>query len=81
MANICLRLLKFAVKTSYDNYPEIMKWFILEENRHSQTLKKYMEIYNIKPAEKLWIDNIFRNSRNTVLNIYRNLSILKKMVQ
>lgn len=51
---------KFAVKNNYKEYPEIMKWFIIEENRHSQTLKKYMEIYNINTADKLWIDNIFR---------------------
>ncbi len=51
---------KFSVKSNYNDYIEIMKWFIKEENRHSQTLKKYMEIYNIKPVKKLWIDNIFR---------------------
>ena len=51
---------KFSKKTGYVEYPEIMKWFILEENRHSQTLKKFMEVYNIKPVKKLWIDNIFR---------------------
>lgn len=50
----------FAVKTNYTEYPEIMTWFILEENRHSNTLKKYMEIYGIESAEKLWIDSIFR---------------------
>lgn len=51
---------KFAIKSDYKEYIEIMKWFILEENRHSQTLKKYMEIYDIKPIKKLWIDNVFR---------------------
>lgn len=51
---------KFALKNNYEEYIQIMKWFILEENRHSQTLKKYMEIYDIKPVSKLWIDNIFR---------------------
>lgn len=51
---------RFALKNNYKDYPEIMKWFITEENRHSQTLKKYMEIYNIKSVNKLWIDNVFR---------------------
>lgn len=51
---------KFALKSNYKEYTEIMRWFIIEENRHSQTLKKYMEIYDIKPIKKLWIDNIFR---------------------
>ena len=54
---------KFALKNNYKDYIEIMKWFIAEENRHSQTLKKYMEIYNIKPVDKLWIDNVFRMLR------------------
>lgn len=57
---------KFAVKNNYDEYKEIMKWFVTEENRHSQTLKKFMEIYKIKPIEKLWIDNIFRMLRKTL---------------
>ena len=43
-----------------------MKWFVMEENRHSQTLKKYMEIYEIKPVNKLWIDKIFRILRKTM---------------
>lgn len=51
---------KFADKTDYKEYTAIMKWFVLEENRHSQTLKKYMDIYHIEPAKKLWIDNVFR---------------------
>ena len=51
---------KFSIKNNYKEYREIMKWFIAEENRHSQTLKKYMEIYKIDMASKLWIDNIFR---------------------
>lgn len=51
---------KFAIKKDYKEYIEIMKWFILEENRHSQTLKKYMEIYKIETSSTLLIDNIFR---------------------
>lgn len=51
---------KFSIKTGYKEYKTIMKWFVLEENRHSQTLKKYMDIYHIEPAKKLWIDNVFR---------------------
>lgn len=51
---------KFAKKNHYEAYIEIMRWFILEENRHSQTLKKYMEVYGIEPVSKLGIDRIFR---------------------
>lgn len=54
---------KFANRTNYLKYEEIMKWFILEENRHSQTLKKYMNIYDIKVVKNIWIDNIFRTLR------------------
>ncbi len=54
---------EFALKNDYKDYIDIMKWFILEENRHSQTLKKYMEIYQIDTTEKLWIDNVFRHLR------------------
>lgn len=51
---------KFATNNDYEEYVEIMKWFILEENRHSKTLKKYMEIYDITPVSKMWLDNVFR---------------------
>lgn len=50
----------FADKADYPQYKKIMDWFIIEENRHSQTLKKYMEIYNISSAKALWLDNVFR---------------------
>ncbi len=56
----------FAQKTNYQKYPEIMKWFVLEENRHSMTLKKYMEIYGIQPFSDLWIDNVFRILRKSM---------------
>jgi len=39
---------KFALKNDYKDYIEIMKWFIMEENRHSQTLKEYMNIYRYR---------------------------------
>ena len=51
---------KFGKRTNDEEYIKAMDWFILEENRHSMTLKKYMEIYGIKPIEKNWIDNVFR---------------------
>lgn len=50
----------FAKKTNYTAYPEIMRWFIIEENRHSQTLKAFLDAYGEECVEKLWIDNIFR---------------------
>lgn len=54
---------KFAERTGDFAYEKAMDWFILEENRHSQTLKKYMEIYHIQPVQKIWIDKAFRQLR------------------
>lgn len=54
---------RFADKANYPQYKKIMEWFIIEENRHSQTLKKYMEIYHISSANGLWLDDIFRALR------------------
>lgn len=53
----------FAEKTEYTEFPEIMKWFIVEENRHSQMLKAYLETYGEECEKSLWIDNIFRGLR------------------
>lgn len=51
---------RFAQQSGYPEYIEIMDWFIKEENRHSQTLKKFMELYGIAAVSKLWLDNTFR---------------------
>lgn len=51
---------KFAEKSGYKEYAEIMRWFVLEENRHSQTLKRFLEVYNIEPVSKMWLDSVFR---------------------
>lgn len=53
----------FAEKSNYTAFPEIMRWFIIEENRHSQMLKAYLEAYGEECVQKLWIDNIFRGLR------------------
>ena len=53
----------FAEKTEYPEFPEIMKWFIVEENRHSKMLKAYLEAYGEECVNSLWIDNIFRGLR------------------
>lgn len=53
----------FAEKTEYPEFPEIMRWFIVEENRHSQMLKAYLETYGEECEKSLWIDNIFRGLR------------------
>lgn len=53
----------FAEKSNYTDFPEIMRWFIVEENRHSQMLKAYLEAYGEECEKSLWIDNIFRGLR------------------
>lgn len=54
---------RYAFHSGYREYGEIMRWFVVEENRHSQTLKRYMELYGIEPVKKLWIDQVFRSLR------------------
>ena len=47
--NLKKRVKNYVEKTKDDPYEKAMDWFVIEENRHSQTLKKYMEIYDIQP--------------------------------
>lgn len=56
-------VVKFSEKSGYTRYREIMRWFIIEENRHSNTIKRYMNAYGIPTAKHLWIDNVFRLMR------------------
>lgn len=51
---------RFAERSGYQRYPEMMDCFIGEENRHSQILKKYMEIYGIPCVSHHALDTIFR---------------------
>lgn len=61
--NLKKRVNSYVEKTKDISYQKAMDWFIVEENRHSQTLKKYMEIYHIQPLENIWIDKVFRMLR------------------
>lgn len=58
--NLKKRVKKYVEKTKDYSYEKAMDWFVIEENRHSQTLKKYMEIYNIQPLKNIGIDKVFR---------------------
>lgn len=49
----------FSNKTNDLVYPEIMELFIKEETRHSQTLKKFMDIYQIPTNTYHVLDYIF----------------------
>lgn len=51
---------RFADLAGYPKYPEMMDCFIQEENRHSQILKKYMEIYGIPCIDRHGLDTVFR---------------------
>lgn len=58
--NLKKRVKNYVEKTKDYPYEKAMDWFVIEENRHSQTLKKYMEIYDIQPLENIGIDKVFR---------------------
>lgn len=44
-------------------YKEAMLWFVREENWHSYYLKKYMDLYQIAPLKKSFLDKLFRKLR------------------
>ncbi len=51
---------QYADRSHNPNYPETMKWFVLEENWHSSYLKKYMDYHQIPVARHSFPDDIFR---------------------
>lgn len=51
---------RFAKRSGYKKYPEMIECFIGEENRHSHMLQKYMEIYEIPRIEHHGLDSVFR---------------------
>lgn len=51
---------EFGKQVGDSEYPEIMKLFIREEQRHSQHLADYMKIYNVCPQKHIFIDKVFR---------------------
>lgn len=66
---------RFAEKANYPEYREIMRWFIIEENRHSSMLKRYMNPYGISTAKSLWIDKVFRGMRR-LMGIWCEVAVL-----
>lgn len=55
----------YANKTGDIRYVKEMVYFVREENRHSATLKKFMDVYQIKPAVTCGLDGIFRMLRKS----------------
>lgn len=53
----------FAKETGNPEYEEAMSWFVKEENWHSAYLRRYMNFYQVKPAEKSFLDHMFRRLR------------------
>lgn len=66
---------QFAAQTEYREYPEIMRYFIGEENRHSHTLKRYMALCGIEPAQRVWIDSMFRFLRKR-MGLFSEVTVL-----
>lgn len=56
----------YSYKTNDFKLIQEMNYFIAEENRHSKTLKSFMEIYNIKTIEKNSLDSIFTFLRRLI---------------
>lgn len=54
---------KFAENIGEEAYTEAMQWFVKEENWHSAYLKQYMKHYDVKSAEKNFLDKCFRKLR------------------
>lgn len=55
---------EYADKSEDSRYPDAMLWFITEENRHSNTLKYFMQEQGIPLQKKIWTDKIFRKLRS-----------------
>lgn len=56
---------RYAEKNDDPDYVEAMKWFVIEENRHSSYLKEYMDHYHVPVCKRSLLDNIFRKLRQT----------------
>lgn len=54
---------RYVKKSGDEPYLEAIRWFVAEENRHSDYLKKYMEYYGVRPAKSIWLDRWFRRLR------------------
>lgn len=55
----------YADRNHDPDYPEAMKWFVVEENWHSAYLKKYMDYHRIPVGRRSFPDDIFRLLRKT----------------
>ena len=53
----------FAEESGESEYPQAMRWFILEENYHSSYLRKVMDYYGVTVSKKNLLDRIFRRIR------------------
>ncbi|MBR6405767.1 MAG: hypothetical protein IKS18_06200 [Lachnospiraceae bacterium] len=53
----------FAEESGESDYPQAMRWFIMEENYHSSYLKQVMNYYGVPGARRNLLDRIFRRIR------------------
>ncbi|HEX4924104.1 MAG TPA: hypothetical protein VFV50_08460 [Bdellovibrionales bacterium] len=66
---------EYALKAGEPLYPEIMKYFIREENRHSAYLSKFMHLHGIAKKKSNWTDGVFRFLRN-LFNLEVSIRVL-----
>lgn len=55
---------EFGTAQNIPEYPEIIKYFIAEENRHSAYLANILNSHNLPFNQKSFTDNVFRFLRN-----------------
>ncbi len=66
---------KFAELQQEPDYPEVMKYFIREENFHSSYLARYMHYYHEPLSKEIPLDRAFRKIRKQ-MGIFSEISVL-----
>ena len=63
---------KYAVRVNEPEYPEAVKLFIKEEQKHGRNLGKYIDLIGEQRAKKDWGDTLFRKIRyfNTSMELW-----------
>lgn len=66
---------KFAAQYQEPDYPEVMQYFIREENFHSSYLARYMHFHHEPLSQEIPLDRIFRKIRKS-MGIFSEISVL-----
>ena len=66
----------FAKRTSDPHYPEAMRLFIKEEQRHARDLGRFMDMAAIPRLQHTWPDRVFRRLRQVGGGLEISISVL-----